>query len=255
VADAGRLELLLTADQSEFTSGMQKAGNTVNWFGDAAKKSGAGMDKFNASLLMSRNNLHLIGEAAGVSLGAVHHVFAAFESGLGPIAIFVGTLLAAKSAFEAGTEAINAYATGLNKTTDAIRSNSLENMKKRLAEVNTELIKGKSTWEDYANAAIGVAGPIPGMGYILQKLGVIPEIGKERLEEAESQKSLLEKAILTSNKQPAGAGGHGPGHAAIGAIAGGALQAQHSQEVVVLYKILDAVNRNNNNPLPPRAVA
>ena len=94
MASAGDLVVTLTADQAEFTTGMQKASETVNTFGDTANKTTGHMGKFNAHMLTSRHALGTFAMATGTALGPLSHLIHGFMLAPGPIgAVIAGILL------------------------------------------------------------------------------------------------------------------------------------------------------------------
>ena len=100
MASAGNLVVKIISDQSEFVSNMRDAGTHLDEFGNVVKNSGDHLHKFNINAFMSRGNLRLLGEAAGVSLGPIHHMIEAIKS-VGPV---YGGILAAGFVLHAAFE-------------------------------------------------------------------------------------------------------------------------------------------------------
>ena len=266
MASAGDLVVTLTADQAEFTSGMQKASRTVNDFGEVGSKATGHIAKFNIHMLASRSAITTFAAATNQSVGPLSHLVHAFMMAPGAIGAAIAGFLLFREAMNAAAE-----------------------QEKRTAEIfaETQAFLAEADWADRAAAGydhIGIAAEqamaktvaqinkieddinrvkTAGSGWSSTRLtfGLVedPEVAaiskkyEKQLDDLYARKNRLLKISQEHQGQEHQHAGGGTRHlASIGSIAGGAFQAEHSQEVV-LYKILDAINKGNNNPQPARA--
>jgi len=263
MSDAGKLTVTLTADQAEFTSGMTKASQTVNKFGDAASNSTTHMEKFNLHMLTSRSNLRLLSEGIGVSVGHLRMISHVIGSGGVAIAGAVGGLYLLKNAYEETTRVIRQGAEDSLKFYENLR-----NIRDIADETRPDETPRRKLEHAYAEQKKGLTSRMeklqePSWTGFLTHIAIgnkYAETVKNQAIDIRTQKSQLQKdyledithydpkpgELLEKYKKHRGGGGGGHMEAAIGGRAAEAFKASHDPTVEILEKISNGIDRLNN---------
>ena len=251
MADAGKLTLTLTADQAEFTTGMRKASQTVNTFGDAAGKTSGHMEKFNFHMLSSRSTIGTFAAVTGQSAGSLHHLVRAFELAPGPIGACIAAFIVLKETYDGVAAAAERFhernraaAAGIEDNAAKIKHMHAEEMGK----VFNPMAEGAKAAADEIGKEMGKK--IDAMRKSAQSIFTFENFytalkGVPEIQELAKQKQKFMDIFNRNKKEGDGHAAHGHVQAAIGGRAAEVFKAAKDPTIAILERVANGIDRLN----------